>query len=148
MRIKLDVEKLKKRIDKKQDTINRRSQKLKNAPKVIKVGWFKESGNYPEQGKKPVEYIARIHEEGLGNHTDKHMVSNTIFEHKSEWASLYKKLVRKGSRFGRTPDYYKISEQIGVQMKKDLRNYVFGIDLVDTTRLANSILVKYSRRLK
>lgn len=141
-----DVEKLIAGIKKKQETINRNSRKMKTAPKSITIGWTKASGKYPEQNGKPVSYIATIHEYGLGNQTEKAMVSNTIFLHKKEWASLYRKLLAKELRRKAVADYYMIAEKIGEQMKLDLKNYIREIDLIETSRLMNSIIVTYSRR--
>ena len=141
-----DISKLKKAIEKKQATINRNSKKLKTAPKTISIGWFKQSGVYPEQGKRAVNYVAKIHEHGLGNHTEKGMIKNTVHLYRKEWVKEYRKLARKEINKGKTPDYYSISEKVGLMMKEDLRNYVYRIGLVDTSRLANSILVKYKRR--
>lgn len=141
-----DVRKLQKAIKKKQDTINRNSRKLKNAPKRIIVGWDEKSGTYPEQDKKPVAYIAKIHEWGLGNHTEKAMVRTTVFKHEKEWVELFQKLIIEGSRKGKSPNYYTIAERVGRQMRNDLRSYLYEIDLVDTSRLARSIIIRYKRR--
>lgn len=141
-----DVKKLTKTIRKKQATINKNSKKLKSAPKTVIAGWDKSSGAYPEQDKKPVELIALIHEKGLGNHTEKGMVKNTTFKHSKEWVQLYKNLVAKGFKNGKTPNYYTIQEKIGRQIKDDLRSFTYEIGLVDTQRLANSIIIRYKRR--
>jgi len=141
-----DIKKVTEAIKRKQATINKQSKKLKTAPKYITVGWDSKSGTYPEQGKKPVEYIALIHEKGLGNHTEKGMAKNTTFLYQDEWNKLAKKLIKKGMKFGKTPDYYIIAEKIGERIKDNLREYTYMIGLVDTERLANSIIIKYKRR--
>lgn len=141
-----DVTKLKKSIRRKQATINRNSKKLKNAPKTIVVGWDDKSGTYPEQGKKPVKYIAAIHEYGLGNHSEKAMVRNTIFLHEHEWVRMYRSLVKQKMKRGKTPNHYVIAERVGRKMRDDLRDYLYAIDLVDTSRLAHSIIIRYKRR--
>lgn len=142
----IDISKAIRAINKKQATINRASRKLKNSPKYIRVGWDSKSGKYPEQDGTPVEYVAHIHDKGLGPHEAKHMLDNTKFLHAKEWAKLYKKLARKAMRKTNSTDFYDVSEIIGERMKEDLKNYVYDINLVDTTRLANSIIVRYSRR--
>jgi hypothetical protein len=141
-----DIVKLRKAIRKKQATINRNSKKLKSAPKTVVVGWDKSSGSYPEQDGKPVSYIALIHEEGLGHHSEKGMVKNTTHIHGQEWIALYKELVKKGFKNGKSPNYFVIQEKVGRQMRDDLRRFTYEIGLVDTQRLANSIIVRYKRR--
>lgn len=141
-----DIRKVKKAIRKKQATINRNSKKLKSAPKTIVVGWDGKSGTYPEQEKKPVAYIALIHEKGLGHQSEKGMVKNTTFLHSGEWLALYKKLVKQGFKNGKSPNYYTIAEKVGRQMRDDLRRYTYAIGLVDTQRLAHSIIIRYKRR--
>ncbi len=141
-----DVTKLRKTIRKKQSTINKNSRKLKSAPKKIVVGWDSKSGSYPEQGKKPVWYIAKIHEYGTEHHPAKHMVGNTIFAHEKEWAKAYRRILNRKIKMGVVPNYFTIAEELGRRMRDDLKDYVYKIDLVDTSRLANSIIIRYKRR--
>ena len=145
MKKPIDVKKLKRAVARKQATIDRNSKALKKAPKKVLVGWDSSSGTYPEQDGKPVAYIAKIHEFGLGNHTEKAMSRITVEDNQKEWIKMYAKLVKQQSRRGKTPNYYDIGEQIGRQIKEDLEDYLYAIDLIDTTRLANSIIVKYRR---
>lgn len=142
----VNVDKLRKAIMKKQETINKHSKKLKTAPKYIFAGWDEKSGTYPEQEGKPVWYIAEIHERGLGDHERKDMTKNTEEEHGESWQLLYAKLVNRYLKRGRIPDYFKIAEKVGERMKYDLENYVRRIDLVDTHRLVNSVIIRYRRR--
>jgi len=141
-----DIKKVTEAIKRKQATIDRNSKKMKTAPKYIYVGWDKSSGTYPEQGGKPVEEVALIHEFGTEHHTAKGMVSNTVFFCEDEWIKRATKLIKKGFKWGRAPDYYDIAEKLGRQIKSDLRDYTYSIGLVDTERLANSVIVKYRRR--
>lgn len=141
-----DVKRIQEKIKKKQETIERNSKKMKTAPTKVEVGWDESSGTYPEQGGKPVSYIAEIHEYGLGPHSEKSMLSSTEFLHSDEWAEKYKSLVMKSIDKDRIPNYDKIFRTIGNQIKKDLRDRVYEIDLVETHRLANSIIVRYKRR--
>lgn len=145
MKKMIDVGKLHRAIARKQATIDRNSRAMRRAPKFVVVGWDSHSGTYPEQDGKPVSYIAQIHEYGLGNNTEKAMVRNTEYEHSKEWAQLFMKLVKKQSRGRKTPDYFDIFEQIGKRVKRDLRDYLYAIDLIDTTRLAESIIINYRR---
>lgn len=139
------IEKAIRAIRRKQNTINKASRAMKRAPKYIFAGWTDKSGSYPEQGGKPVKYIACIHEKGLGPHTEKGMVANTTYLHSKEWQKLYARLVRRGSKKGKIPNYYEIFEKVGEQMKQDLRMYTISLGLVETTRLINTIVVNYRR---
>ena len=145
MRDGIDVSKLVARIKKKQKTIDKNSKNLKRAPKYIFAGWGPESGSYPEQKGKPVEEIAEIHEWGLGAHSEKAMVRKTELEHSEKWEDLYMYLVTKAIKAGRNPNYYTIATKVGNQMRIDLRKHLFDINLIDTTRLANTIITKYRR---
>lgn len=141
-----DVDKIKEAIRKKQSTIDKNSRKMKTAPKSISIGWDQSSGTYPEQDGKPVWYIAKIHDEGLGPHSEKKMIETTIFLNRTKWAKLYSKLQGQALKKNKIPDYYQIAETIGETMKQDLEDYVYQIDLVETERLANSIITRYHRR--
>lgn len=142
----VNVRKIQKAIKRKQETINKLSNKLKTAPKYIFAGWDTKSGTYPEQDRKPVSYIAEIHDKGLGYQTRKDMVARTTNEYGESWQKLYIRLVNKYIKKGKNPDLFKVSEKVGERMRDDLRNYIYIIDLVDTERLANSIIVRYRRR--
>jgi hypothetical protein len=141
-----DVNGLVKGIRKKQATINRNSKKLKSAPKYITVGWDASSGKYPERPEISVSYVAYLHEHGTKDFPAKNMIETTVFLHEDQWVKLYRKLAKKSLSKGQVPDYYTIAETVGEQMKRDLENYIYAIDLVDTQRLANSVIVRYSRR--
>lgn len=163
-----NAEKVIRKIKKKQETINKRSDKMKTNPKSISVGWTDASGDYPEQRKeadqdflknpntsnkskrvyreslkKKVKDVAYAHEYGLGNLDEKGFIRKTIAENQKKWKDLSDKLFNNQAKSGLTDQ--QIFEIVGKQAKEDLRSEIFSIDLVDTHRLVDSIIISYHR---
>lgn len=147
------AEKIKKQIRKKQETILRNSKKLKSNPAFVTIGWTKESGKYREQAdrkkdkKAPeVRYVARIHEYGLGNTTEKAFTRLTIEEHGKEWQEYLQESIDHLQASNMEIDPHWLLTRVAERVKIDLQNKIEAIDLVDTSRLKNSIIIKFPRR--
>lgn len=151
------AEKIKEQIRRKQATIIKNSKKLKSNPAHLVVGWTKESGIYPEQttsskiGGSPVKtevrYVARVHEYGLGNQTEKGFTRLTMEEHGKEWTAYLQESIDHLQKAGMDIDAQWLLERVGERVKKDLQQTLIEIDLIETSRLLNSIIIKFPRRL-
>lgn len=161
-----NIEAIKRRMAKKQNTINKNAQKRKRIhPKNLFVGWTDKSGRYSEQAKTErvttnhrdgstsskmmsikVKEVARIHELGLGNHPEKGMIRITSKANRKRWMKFYKQKVLPALMKGDKSKLWMELSKLGSIIKMDLKTTVLDIDLVDTGRLANSILVEYKGR--
>jgi len=145
---------IKKEIKKKQDRMLRNSLKMVSSPMSIEIGWFYESGKYPEsEGGQSVSYVAQIHEFGLGPHSPKGFVRITIDSHQKEWYDIFQSRVNiavknalKGKGSLNSFDKHFLLLEIGNKIKRDLQDTITEINLIDTTRLKNSIIIKFDRR--
>lgn len=151
----MNAQKIIDQIQQRQDKMIRKSLKMVSDPMYIEVGWFDpESGKYPEEesGAKVVD-VARIHEFGLGGFPAKAFVRLTVDENNKEWAYEVQKAVnvaiakaKKGQSDLNSFNKHALLYTIGEQIKQDLRDRIEDIDLIDTSRLLNSILIKFKRK--
>lgn len=153
-------------IARKQETIVRNAKKRKRiSPKNMTVGWTDKSGRYTEQRKSEavttnhkdgtqsitsksilVKDVAKIHEYGLGNQTEKGFMRMTISQHKKKWLMMYRLTVLPWYVRGNRSMMFKALHRLGVTIRNDLKKSVVDIDLVDTGRLRDSILIEYKGR--
>lgn len=146
----INAPKFQKAMRKKQEKINEISRKMKKAPKSVNIGWDSSSGKYTEQAteNKPaptVQEVALIHEWGTSTIPESAMLRTTKARVEPMIQELVKRKMKAAKRV-RKLDFYKLAEDIGELVKRELHDTVFTLDLVDTTRLANSIVIKYRRR--
>jgi len=154
----MNLKKIQKAMAKKQATIEKRSRALKNAPVSVSVGWDKSSGKYTEQRIKEgrvtiqdapmVVEVALTHEYGIGNHTEKAFIRNTIKENKDKWNKQLRTLYRQQPKTlsGKPVNWHTVMSRMGKIIKSDLKAKIIEIDLRDTDRLLESIIIKYHRR--
>lgn len=164
-----DATQVQKAMKKKQETILRNAKKRKNiGPKNLMVGWTDKSGRYTEQGPKVLEAatpaeqrksgnpttekaikvkeVAKIHEFGLGNHTEVGFIRICKANNRRKWLKYYNKYINKWVVKGDRARFFPLLVHLGDMIARDLRQSVIDADLVDTQRMANSIVVDFKGR--
>jgi len=145
----VSVDKIQRNIARKQKTIMKNAAKRKRImPKNLRVGWTKKSGRYTEQkGSPSVQDVVNIHEFGLGDHqSEKSFIRNTIASKQKKWLKYYYKNVHKHVLKVDQAKILSSLAEMGEMIKRDLQISVRRVDLIDTERLINSILIEFKGR--
>lgn len=113
-------------------------------PAGIVVGWTEESGNYVEAGRTyPVWKVAQWHNEGTIYHTEHRYLEETVM-----WIEDYAQRAFEEAALehlaGNTGKAVALIQDIGQKAKAYLESLIYEYDLLDTYRLVNSIIVKYT----
>ncbi len=118
-------------------------------PYGVIIGWTDESGEYVETGRNiKVSSVAKIHNEGLSNGHGGFHQEHRYLERTAMWlednmateftqAALQYMLGNQGKAVG-------IIQDIGRAGKEYLQDLLFNYNLIDTHRLINSIIIKYT----
>lgn len=162
----VNVDAISRNMKRKQETISKNAKKRKRVmPKNLRVGWTDKSGRYTEQ--RPTEVVttthkdgtsttnwkaikvkdvARIHEYGLGNQTEKAFIRTTKNNNMKKWLKYYRRYVLPNVKKNDQKKILASLTDLGEIIREDLKNSVYDIGLVDTGRLVESILIEFKGR--